>query len=150
MEETTHERVTWADRDYGPMIEHQMNAPLAGDLGQLIPDIRDTLAETPVRTFRELLLHPHPPASVLRLVKDFAKQLCRSPQYAYPEQVATVLYYATLAAAETRIHIAITNLPRSEIRRGYTWAHNRPWIPPDLSRLFEEALATQGHERHDG
>jgi len=141
MDETTHERVTWTDRDFGPMIEHQMKAPLAGDLGQLLPDINDTLSETPIRTFRELLCHPHPPASVLRLVKDFAKQLLRSSQYAYPEQVATVLYYASIAAAETRIQTKITNLPRSEIHKGYAWSRAQSWIPEDLRRLFEEALA---------
>lgn len=145
MIETTHESVTWTDQDYGPMIEHQMNAPLANDLAQLIPDAGDTLAETPIRTLKELFSHPHPPASILRLVKEFAKQLRRNARFAYPEHVATVLYYASIAAAESRSHTAITNLPRQEIRKGYAWSRDQSWIPPELRRLFEEALAKEGH-----
>ncbi len=144
MDETTSARTSWRDSDYGAILVHQLNAALVSDLTQLLPDVRNS--QLPDRSFRELLLSPDPSLEALRLVKDFAKQLSRRAQLAYPEDVATVLYYASIAVAELRTRTVITELPRRDVLNGYRWAADRPWMPADIKGLFDEAVRQTGGE----
>ena len=141
MDDTSCARRAWTNRDYGPIIEHQLDADLPDDLLRLFPNAVETLAGLDVSTFGELLFHPAPSVPALRLIKEFAKQLGENAWLAYPEDVANILYYAAIAAAECHAQEAITQLPREEVLKGYRWAQARPWIPERLRDLFESALA---------
>lgn len=144
MDETTSSHSAWRDGDYGAILLHQLNAAVVSDLTQLFPDVHlDQLYD---RSFRDLLLHPDPPIEALRLVKEFAKQLNHRAQLAYPQDVATVLYFASIAAAELRTGTVITELPRPEVLSGYRWAAHRPWISADIKGLFDEAVRQTGDE----
>lgn len=141
MDQTTRVRQAWQDNDFGPIIEHQLDADLFDDLVRLFPNAAETLGGGSAATFGELFFRPQPAVPALRLVKDFAKQLGENAWLAYPEEVANVLYYAAIAAAECHAQVAITQLPRDEVLKGYRWAQARPWIPERLRDLFEGALA---------
>ncbi len=135
--ETSHSRSTWSDQEYGPIMLHQLSAPLGADLTLLFPQTEDTLTDDAPRSFEELLLHPSPPLPALILVKDFAKQLSRNARFAYPRPVAMMLYYASICAAWLRTGTRITNLSDAEIRKGVCWALKRSWLPASLKSLFE-------------
>ena len=141
MDDTTCARQAWTIRDYGPIIDHQLDADLSDDLLRLFPNAAETLAGLGVSTFGELLFHPTPSVPALHLVKEFAKQLGGNAWLAYPEEVANVLYFAAIAAADCHAHAAITKLPREEVLKGYRWASTRVWILARLKDLFEDALA---------
>ncbi len=141
MNKTTCVRLAWSDNDYAPMLEHQLDADLRDDLAQIFPNAAGPLAGIEAATFGDLLFHPQPSTPALRLVKEFAKRLNENAWLAYPEDVATVLYYAAIVAAELRAHTAITDLPREEVLKGYRWSRDLAWIPAKLRQLFDEALA---------
>lgn len=122
------------------MLRHQLDASLHEDLSLVFRSARAALADVSIRTFGELLHHPAPPVEALRMVKDFAKQLHSQARHAYPEDVATVLYFASIAAAALRAGAAISNLPASKRHEGYAWARSRTWLPTELKPLFDEAL----------
>jgi len=141
LDATTVTNATWTNRDMGSILAHQLGAPLIKDLVRVLPDAESALTamdDTP-RTFGELLQHRHPPVDILRMVKDFAKQLHKMAHNAYPEQVATLLYYAAIATAQVRTNTCITDLPPQSLHKGYAWALTQTWLTPDLRTLFEEA-----------
>lgn len=131
----------WNEQDFGPILTHQLNAPLKEDLSLVFLNIQDTLQKVSDLTFGKLLQHPHPPESALTLVKDFAKHLHREGEASYPAKIATVLYYASIAAA-ARAGIKITSLPTDKIREGCQWALNQTWLTPELKQLFATALSS--------
>lgn len=129
----------WDEQDLGPMLNHQLNAPLKSDLSMVFLNIQDTLQQVSDLTFGALLQHPRPPESALTLVKDFAKHLHREGEAAYPAKIATVLYYASIAAA-ARAGMKITSLSADKIREGCQWALTQTWLTPGLKQLFTNAL----------
>ena len=86
------------------------------------PDSGNEHGGAEIRTFRQLLLHPHPPIEVLNLVKQFAKG-CRSrPDGPLPHEVATILYLAAIAAARRNCHQRISTLDDAAWQRAVDWA----------------------------
>lgn len=144
LDETSSSESTWSVQDYGAILQHQLDAPLGADLAHFFVHSKETLSGIPIRTFGELLLHPHPPLPALQLVKDFAKQLIQNAQLAYPRPVATILYYASIAAARTRTATWISELPQKELMKGLRWARKQVWVSAKLRPLFEEAMAAAG------
>lgn len=138
LQETSHTHSMWSGPDYGPILQHQLNAPLGADLAQLLAHTEETLSGLSIHTFGELLLHPNPSVPALRLVKEFAKQLSENARFAYPRPVATMLYYASICAAWLRTRTRITTLSDSEIRKGLQWALKQAWLPASLKPLFVE------------
>ncbi len=129
----------WHEADYADVLRHQLGAPLADDLGLISNDASRFLAEAKVETFDEALLSPAPHIPLLRLLRDFAKALANL-RATFPADVATVLYYATIAAGELA-GTKISRLTEKEIRQGYTWALEQAWLTPGLRRLFAKGLA---------
>ena len=140
---TTRLSQTWTDNDYGPMIEHQLAANLSDDLVRIFPNATDVLKGIESTTFGQLLFQAHPPVPALLLIKEFAKQLGENAWLAFPEEVANVLYYASIAAAELHAHATITQLPREEVIKGYRWSQAQAWIPTRLKELFENILSAK-------
>ncbi len=140
VKETTHIRLATSDQESGSILEHQIDATLAGDLACFFPDAQAVFAATQGMTFRRLFLEKYPPVELLRLVKDLAKMLNQHSLSAYPEDVAAVLYIASVAAAETGARTCITSQPREKVEANYRWALARTWVPEDLKELFRKAL----------
>ncbi len=140
MDQATRPGLSPSEAEHGAILRHQLDAPLAADVRQFFANTEEALSGVEQVTFRDLLLHPHPPLAALQLVKDFAKQLSRQSEYAYPKDVAMVLYYLCLAAAEVRANASITQLPRAEVEHGVRWVLDQSWIPDDLRSLLTEAL----------
>lgn len=128
----------WPCADYGPILSHQLGAPVGMEMRLWLAEADPALP--PVQTFGELLFQPMPSPRALLTVKRYAKQLMDENRFAYPRPVATVLYFASIAAACLQADVLISSLPPAEIRQGLDWSRQRDWIPARLERLFAEAL----------
>lgn len=134
----------WYKRDFGATLGYLLDkkVPLpcpdaasgTGDEGNPAPG-----------TIGQVLLSNRPVMASLMAVKHFAKRMRAGAQTDRLRQVATVLYYASIAAAELRAGSVITTLPRQAILGGYRWAWGRSWTYIPLCCLFESALVLQDH-----
>lgn len=138
--------VAWSPADLGPILEHQLAAPLEPDLATLATtpgSLRKCLAEQrpPVRTFAELLHHPAPALELLDQVKQLAKAHRASADPVLPPEVATVLYYTTLAVALARHGQRLSQLDPATLRDGFTWTLALEWLPALLRPLLQAGQA---------
>jgi hypothetical protein len=135
------------------ILSGQLAAPLLFDTSRL-PEAtrldllhRSQTGASPLRTFGDLLRHPQPPIELLCLVKDYAKGLSDAPPeatHAVPAEIATCLYFATLAAALVRCGQRISALDDRALCRGFEWASFQSWISADLRTLLREAARMLG------
>ncbi|MBB6429637.1 hypothetical protein [Algisphaera agarilytica] len=122
----------WNTNDLAAILRHQLHQPL----GPLPDKVEDGLATRP---HLELFTQTSPPLDRLRRVKDQAKAGSNQDDE-LPRDVATVMYYAALAAA--RLHHpdeSITRLDDEAFRVGLDWALQLPWLDPALKPLFSQA-----------
>src|ERR1700722_6171663 len=97
----------WDEPELAKILRAQLRAPLLSSLKPKASEIHDLVAEarssdSPLpETVGELLVHPNPPLSLLRLAKDFAKS-SDSGSDPVPPAVATALYTSVIAAALAR------------------------------------------------
>ena len=137
---------SWNVTELGPILEHQLDTPLDLDLDPDAvaqeagnrPDSGSKRVGAEIRTFRQLLLHPHPPVALLNLVKQFAKG-CRSrPDGPLPHEVATVLYLVAIAAARAKCHQRISTLDDAAWQRAVDWAVAQPWLNAEIRELLNQ------------
>mgnify|MGYP005834860563 FL=1 len=137
----------WQPEELGEILAHQLRARLKTDLPNL-PElsprpIEDSEAEAAggaalPRTFGELLAHPRPPVEWLEAVKQFAKTLRAGGGAVLPEEIATVIYFAAIAAALARLGRRITSMDDASLRYSLDWALGQPWLDPATRALLEE------------
>lgn len=133
----------WKPDELAAILRHQMTAPLQVDLARLdgaAGALRDA-AESKgllLKSFGDLLQHPHPPVALLKLMKDFGKACRISPAGAIPREIASVIYFASIIAAMARCSRRISRLDRADLRRAVEWALDQPWLDGALRTLFLE------------
>jgi hypothetical protein len=136
----------WRADELGAIFRHQLSAPILVDLGgfdsggaarlKMLSDAQNLL----LKSFSDLLLHATPPTELLRLAKDFAKANMDHPDGSLPKEVAAVLYYASIAAALTRLDERISQLKDAELERGLRWAKDQPWVDKPIQQLLAQGL----------
>lgn len=137
---------SWRPEELGAILRHQLAAPIEFDLGAVprgaARRIRSaaTAKNLLVRSFSDLLLHPRPPIELLRLTKDFAKANRHQPDSPIPAEIATLLYFASVAAALVRLRERITELDDAALAAGFAWCREQPWMEAGLGALFNDAL----------
>jgi hypothetical protein len=87
----------------------------------------------------ELLLSPDPSIESLELVKEFAKDHRTDPESPLPPEVATVLYYASIASGLARCGKSISKHSRKTRREGFQWCE-RPWVDDEIRELIRAGL----------
>ena len=136
----------WCDDELGALLRHQLTAPLQVDLINLERGLAvkvRALAEAQgltLKSFGDLLAHPHPPVELLKITKDFAKACRLSPHSPVPHEIASVLYFASIAAALVRCRRRITGLTNDALEDGLRWVLARPWLDTPTHTLIEESL----------
>jgi hypothetical protein len=136
----------WRPSELAAMFRHQMSAPMLVDLGSF--DARTatklrTLTEAQglvLKSFADLFHHPAPPAELLKLVKDFAKANLDQPDSGLPTEIASVLYYTSIAAALVRLDTRISQLSDSDLQRGFRWMGEQAWLDEKTKGLLAQAL----------
>jgi hypothetical protein len=137
----------WQPEELGAIYRHQMAAPVSVDLGAFGPGAAarlKTLVDAGnllLRSFRDLFQHRVPPLELLELVKDFAKLNRDQPESVLPTEIATVLYFLSIAAALVRCGRRITALSDEQLRDGFAWALRQSWIDQTARELLESASA---------
>ena len=129
------------------MLCHQLNADIEFDLTHFGGVARETLASSIAEgrdqglgTFGDVLTAPNPSAESLEMIRRFAKRFRTGHSEGLPEEIATVLYYAAIAAARVRLGVSISKLTDAAITDGLRWSCHLPWLTESLKQLFGEAL----------
>ena len=131
----------WRPEELAAIFKHQLAAPVQLDLAE---GTAGKVAARPsgfpeIRTFDDLFHCPKPPIELLKAVKEFAKANRDHPASALPNEVATVLYYASVILARWRCGEVITALNDAELRAGITWAIAQRWVDARTRSLLREA-----------
>src|SRR5580658_3492598 len=93
----------WQTEELAAMFRHQMASPIMVDLGAFDPPTAarsKILSEAQgllLRSFADLFHHPSPPIELLNMIKDFAKSNRDHPASGLPQEIASTLYYASIA-----------------------------------------------------
>jgi hypothetical protein len=136
----------WGADELAALFRHQMSAPVLVDLGSFDPRTATqlkTLAEAQgllLSSFADLFNHATPPLQLLQLVKDFAKANMDHPESGLPREIATALYYTSIAAALLRLDKRISQLPDAELQRGFKWVQEQKWLDDKTKGLVAEVL----------
>jgi hypothetical protein len=143
---TGEERTTlWRADELAAIFRHQLSAPVVVDLGSF--DARTatrlrTLSEAQgllLKSFSDLFHHPSPAKELLELVKDFAKTNLDHPESGLPTEIASVLYYTTIAAALVHLNERISKLSGADLQNGLRWAQEQTWLDEKTRGLLAEA-----------
>ena len=136
----------WRDDELGAILRHQLSAPLYVDLincerglALKVRNLAESLGLT-LKSFGDLLAHPNPPLELLKITKDFAKASRLSPHSPMPREIASVLYFASIAAALVRCGRRITSLSDEALSDGLRWVLGRRWLEEPTRNLTAEAL----------
>ncbi len=136
----------WQTAELAAMFRHQMAAPIMVDLGPFDPA---TAARLKIlseaqgllsKSFGDLFHHPSPPVELLKMIKDFAKSNRDHPASGLPQEIASTLYYASIAAAMIRLNQRITQLPDTDLRSGLLWSLEQGWLDIATRELLTRAL----------
>lgn len=91
-------------------------------------------------TLRELMRDESPSIELLRRVKEWVN-ICRLGNHAmFPTPLANGLYFLILAAASVNGGQKITGLHDRELKAGYQWLLEQPWLSAEFRSLVELAI----------
>jgi hypothetical protein len=144
------EEAGWFSDDLPELLSHQWRAPIDFDLASVKSRDREkTLtraASANVKTFGDLLTHPSPAPALLKLAKEFFKEMAgrareRSPQ----EQIGYLFYVLVILAAQARTGTSITSLSPGEVEKAVKWARAQTWVTGEAKSLLRE-LAPEERE----
>lgn len=136
----------WRPDELAAIFRHQMSAPMLVDLGTFDPRTATrirTLSEAQgllLKSFADLFHHPAPLIELLELVKDFAKANLDHPESGLPNEIATALYYTSIAAGLVRLDTRISKLPDADLRQGLQWTMEQAWLDEETKVLLAKAL----------
>src|SRR5580658_7296717 len=136
----------WRPEELAAMFRHQMSAPMLVDLGGFDAPTASrlkTLSEAQglvLKSFSDLFHHPSPPVELLELVKNFAKANLDHPESGLPSEIASTLYYISIAAALVRLDTRISKLPDDSLQRGLSWTREQAWLDDKTRELLAQAL----------
>ena len=136
----------WRADELAALFRHQMSAPMLMDLGSFDPRTANqlkTLASAQgllLSSFSDLFNHPSPPLPLLQLVKDFAKANMDHPESGLPREIATAVYYLSIAAALLRLNEQISQLPNADLLRGLRWTLEQKWLDEKTRALLNGAV----------
>lgn len=137
----------WRPEELSAIFRHQMASPILIDLSGFDPGTATRLKNLStaqsllLRSFSDLFHHPVPPLELLTLTKEFAKANMDHPDSSLPQEIASVLYYASIAAALVRLDARISQLADADLKRGFLWAKNQPWVDEATRVMFAAATA---------
>jgi RNA polymerase sigma-70 factor (ECF subfamily) len=123
--------------DAAGLLEQILKAPIPLDLG-----LNGSAAEQGLvgKSLSELLHSPSPVPEVLELLKDFAKENRTDPESPLGREVATVLYFVSIAVALVRCDRRITRHDDATLRQGFRWGVELPWLDEPTRGLLREGL----------
>ncbi len=143
----------WTTAERGGLLSHQLDLLLGPAPGSEADAAESDAARGPdgweTRTYRALFTAADPPLDRLQSIKSRAKyginadpsdQEGPDADGVLPREVATVVYYAALAAARVHAGVSITQLDDTAFRTGLHWALGHTWVDEPVRGLLTKAL----------
>lgn len=137
----------WRPADLGPMLRHQMATAVRFELDGLVPVVARRAFQSAVaqriaiRSFGDLLRHPYPPVDLLILTKQYARAMLEHPERPLPEEIARVLYYASIVVARMRLGQRISTLGDDALIEGVRALLSQEWLDGPTRSLLHEGLS---------
>jgi hypothetical protein len=138
----------WSAQDLRVILRHQLATRLESDLGDLTAELGDPSPAARSITFASLLQQPHPSLGLLRRAKLFAKACKLDADGPLPEEVATVLYFALIAAALLRCNERISRLDDPALASALRWVLGKDWVDDSVQQLMRQALTLVESSAH--
>lgn len=142
----------WRADELAAIFRHQISAPMLVDLGSFDPRTATRLKVVSeaqgllLKSFSDLFHHAVPPVELLELVKDFAKANLDHPESGLPPEIASALYYSSIASALLHLNKRISKLPDAELQRGLAWTGEQAWLDEATKKLLAAALEKISNE----
>lgn len=136
----------WRSSELEAILKHQLTSSVGFDLGELEKGLARRLRTASaaegllLQNFKDLFQHQCPPVELLVLTKDFAKRHLGHPESPLPQEIARVLYLASITVAMIRCHRRISSLGDAAIRSGLEWAIGQQWLDEATRSLFREGI----------
>jgi len=137
----------WGPEEMRAMWQHQLQARIEEDLGTVRSLSSSSLRNEPEaaafkdKSFSDLLHNSKPPLALLKLTKDFAKQMIKEAEDSQLKEIAAALYYASYAAGIARCNQRLGGMSEPELRGGFDWALGRVWLDERTKALIAEGSA---------
>lgn len=142
LKSTLIEGITWNKADLPRLLKHQLGLPLES-LTSLVPnggtpDITAMLEREQQPSLLDLFTSANPSLESLEQVKVLCKGAAQAVDPTLPKEVATILYYAAIAAAKLRKGESISSASPEALAEGLFRVLAIPWCDPQLKQLFAE------------
>ncbi len=135
----------WEATDLHAILCHQLDAEVEFDLTHFGGIAKETVTSVAGSreskgpcTFGRLFTDLNPPLEMLDMTRRFAKRSRTQGPDGMPDEIATVLYYAAIAAARLRHEASISKLDDRSLLDGLDWALDQPWLVASLRGLLAE------------
>jgi hypothetical protein len=136
----------WRPEELRTFLRLQITSPLFPDIEGFDPEgaarIESVLAADTyyrgIECFADLFHLFPPPLELLRLTKGFARSQLGNPEALLPQEVASVLYYASMLLAYLRCHEPLNRLNEGALLKGLHWGLEQTWLNSETRALFEE------------
>lgn len=145
--------VNWLDADLADILDHELSSSLLYVLkppAELILSLGSEAAKVGagnLATLGDLLRHPAPPISLLRLANDVANTADTREDDPLPARIGTALYFLTIAAAIVRYGKNISSMDETGVRTGLKWVSDQNWIAGSLRELAAAAYRASRIDR---
>jgi len=117
--------------------------PIDPALLESLPDVLQPLSEELQSVsglpLGKLLQNPQTKITLIRNIKDFAKELGTSANDEIKRDVALAIYFAAIASALLFHNVKISEYTYKQLEQSFKTLSKHDWMPPNLSRLFKKA-----------
>ena len=145
----------WESFDLKNLLARLLTTPLAEalpgiDHRAITAAARSVRGATPGSlTLSEVFAHSRPSVELLREIKDWARRTTGAKDPPLPLELASLLYFASIASARLRRGQRISSLDPSLIRQGLEMLLARPWLGEPFQTLFRQTALIRDADAAD-
>ena len=154
----TNACLSWSPQDLMDILEHFLSTRVRQELvaaekhgfSQSTPGLSDL---DPCLVFSDLLLSSTPDLKILSLVKEYAKIALHRSEALLPNDVAKVVYIASIAAAYGAGCEHFSSLDYADFERAVRWCLAQGWVTQSVRQTLRRGIANisgapegSGHE----
>jgi len=136
----------WRPDELAAIFRHQISTPMMVDLGGFDSRTATKLKMASeaqgllLKSFSDLFHHSTPPVELLQMVKDFAKANLDHPESGLPGEIASALYYTSIASALVHLDTRISKLSAADLQQGMNWTREQAWLDDQTRALLAQAV----------
>jgi DNA-directed RNA polymerase specialized sigma24 family protein len=131
----------WKRGDYAGIWRHLLDQPLRGAIrGAGTSQLEMEAIDVENETIGDLLRQTSPRLASLVALKEAARSFVRESANDLPGEIATALYFASIAAALVRRQIRISKSDDTILRYGFDRLATRSWLDANTIGLVDAAL----------